>query len=286
MADAESVVALIAAYETAHGSGPDVDVDELHDEWSHVDLERDAWLLEEDGRVVAFACVYERGDHLNADGYVHPERRGRGLGSRLIELTEARARERGATALRNATLHTDEAGRALLEARGYRFVRAFLRMTVDLVGEPEVPSLPEGLVLDDFRRGDERAVHAAVEEAFAEHWGWSPEPFEEWRERRLEQGDPSLWRLVRDGDEIAAAAICDIRYGGGWVGALATRPAWRGRGLARVLLLASFRAFRERGQSTAALAVDSENPTGAVRLYESVGMRPSWRGDVHEKSLG
>jgi ribosomal protein S18 acetylase RimI-like enzyme len=39
------------------------------------------------------------------------------------------------------------------------------------------------------------------------------------------------------------------------------------------------------GETTVALGVDSENPTGATRLYERAGMRILWRADVWEKEL-
>ena len=71
----------------------------------------------------------------------------------------------------------------------------------------------------------------------------------------------------------------------GWIGTLAVRPAWRRRGLGRALLLEGFRRFAASGESHVALGVDSENPSGATRLYESVGMRVLWRADVWRKVL-
>ena len=50
------------------------------------------------------------------------------------------------------------------------------------------------------------------------------------------------------------------------------------------LLLHSFRELRRTGAAVG-LSVDSENPTGAVRLYESVGMRPVSRRVLYEKRL-
>jgi hypothetical protein len=64
-----------------------------------------------------------------------------------------------------------------------------------------------------------------------------------------------------------------------------TRPPWRRRGLATALLLHSFRDFRERGATRDGLGVDGENTTGAVRLYESVGMHVARRTDVYEKTV-
>jgi ribosomal protein S18 acetylase RimI-like enzyme len=71
----------------------------------------------------------------------------------------------------------------------------------------------------------------------------------------------------------------------GWIGTLGVRPAWRRRGLGLALLYESFRRFAERGETLAALGVDSENPTGATRLYERAGMRVLWRADVWRKEL-
>ena len=65
----------------------------------------------------------------------------------------------------------------------------------------------------------------------------------------------------------------------GWVGTLGVRPGWRRRGLGETLLRASFRALHERGLRRVGLGVDTENVTGALRLYERVGMRPVRRYD-------
>lgn len=284
--DAQAVAALLAAYDESQGAPPDTSADDLLAEWAELDLARDAWLFELDGRLAGYGCVSGAApERLSTDGYVHPDLRGRGVGSRVLELAEARARELGALRLRNATLHADAAGRALFEARGYGYVRSFLRMAVELDGEPPAPEAPAGLQLRGFAPDDAKGVHEAIQEAFADHWGNVPEDFDAWRERRLAAADTSLWHVVEDGDEVAAAALCDLRFGAGWVGALGTRAAWRGRGLGTSLLLAAFREFHRRGERRVALGVDSENPTGAVRLYERVGMQVVWRADVYEKAL-
>ena len=43
--------------------------------------------------------------------------------------------------------------------------------------------------------------------------------------------------------------------------------------------------FRDRGATRVGLGVDGESTTGAVRLYESVGMRQVRRSDTYEKTL-
>lgn len=286
LADAPAVAALVGSYDAVHGVVEDTSADDLRHEWRDLDLERDAWLFVLDGRLAGYACVYGRGaELLSTDGYVHPELTGRGIGLAIIRLAEARARERGAIRLHNATLHDDEAGRALFEANGYSFVRAFLRMAIELAGPPPEPTVPQGLRLARFEPGDERAVHAAVEEAFQDHWEHEPREYEAWARRRADS-DRTLWWVVKDGDEIAGVAVNDRnRFGAGWIGTLATRRPWRGRGVAQALLLASFGEFYRRGERRIALGVDATNPTGAVRVYERAGMHTVWRADVYEKGL-
>ena len=63
------------------------------------------------------------------------------------------------------------------------------------------------------------------------------------------------------------------------------RRAWRRRGLAVALLHASFGEFWRRGERRVQLGVDAESETGAIGLYEGVGMRVEWQADIYEKEL-
>ena len=98
--------------------------------------------------------------------------------------------------------------------------------------------------------------------------------------------DKSLWFVVRDGDRIAAYARCESgRHGGGYVGMIGTRRAWRRRGLGLALLQHAFREFYARGIKRATLGVDSENESGATRLYERAGMHVESEHVSFEKEL-
>jgi GNAT superfamily N-acetyltransferase len=256
---------------------------------SEPDLPHDTWLFEEGGGLVALGWVEKQHDAGIAVGAVHREWRGRGLGSKLIERSEDRLRALGAARIHNVTLAPDLAARPLLESRGYREVRRFWEMTIELGdGLPPAPVLPEGLRIEPFSTELAEPFHAALEEAFADHWEYQPEPFEDWWKRQLARPDhdPSLWFVVRSQDRVVAATRNDpARSGGGWIGALGVRQAWRGRGLAKALLLHSFREFHRRGKRRVGLGVDSENATGATRLYESVGMVVDTEQVVWEKQL-
>ena len=58
-----------------------------------------------------------------------------------------------------------------------------------------------------------------------------------------------------------------------WVNDVGTRPAWRGCGAARAVLTSALAAAAAAGDGfeRAILGVDRDNPTGAVRLYRSLG---------------
>jgi len=253
------------------------------------DLPHDSWLFEDGDQLVALGWVEKHNDTGVAVGVVHREQRGRGLGSTLVDRSEERLRELGVGRIHNVTLAPDTSAQSLLAGRGYREVRRFWEMTIALDDDPpRDPQLPEGFRIEPFSPDLARPFHAALEEAFAEHWEYEPEPFETWWERQVAKPDhdSSLWFLVRTGEEIVAATRNDPeRSGGGWIGAIGVRRAWRGRGLAKALLLHSFREFHQRGKRRVGLGVDSQNATGATRLYESIGMVVDSEQVVWEKEV-
>ena len=259
-------------------------------EWaSRSDLEHDAWGVEEDGRLVAFAFFERRGDTASGAGFVHPAETGRGLGTGLVDRTEERVRELGHRVLREWIDAADSAARDLFESRGYRENRRFWEMAIELDGPPPQADFPAGFRIETFREDEARVFHAASEESFAEHWGHVDRTFEEWwaRHSQAEGFDPTLWFLIRDGDEIAAVCECEAgRRTGGLVALLGVRKPWRRRGLGLALLRHAFRELYGRGERRVTLGVDSENETGATRLYERAGMYVDAEHVVLEKALG
>ena len=193
--------------------------------------------------------------------------------------------------LESAHLYGDATAPALFSGRGYKHARTFCRMVRSSVGSELSPSLPAGLTFRPFDPDlHGPAVHAAFEEAFVSEWGHQPQAYTEWFEKKIvahTRFDPELVVVVWDGDEVAGLSFnYDKRMGDwGWIANLAVRPAWRRRGLGLALLQESFRRFAEHGEATVALGVDSENPTGATRLYERAGMTVLWRADVWQKEL-
>ena len=257
-----------------------------------LDLERDAWVVVAfDGSLAGCAWLWpmREGDtdtEFVAEHYVHPAHRDGAVDDALIDAIEGRVTHRRAemplmTSLVLNCEERDARRRASLQARGYEHVRDFYSMRIDVAPGRPPASWPAGIEVRPIRPGvDDRAAHAASEEAFAEHYLFGPQPFEEWRACTLERNecDPSLWLLAWDGGEVAGQVWALARDEGGpalagLVEDLSVRKPWRGQGLGLALLGEVFRLLGERGCAVVRLWVDAQNTTGALQLYERAGMR-------------
>src|SRR5690349_12079698 len=125
--DAARVVELIVATDTAVEGWSDQTPDELLDWWRRNDPAANTWLVE-DGDVIVYGDYFEHADRAELDGYVHPDRKGEGLGSWLVAQAEERARAAGKRRLQTWCLGSDDDARQLFEGRGFVPVRRFYRM--------------------------------------------------------------------------------------------------------------------------------------------------------------
>lgn len=295
--DLDGVAEMLLADDLADTGQSDFDADFLRDQWSSpgLDLSVDAWVVTDPrSTIVGHANVAPEGDgKLKSWGLVHPDHRGRGIGSVLLGRIETRAAERiepGSGSVFTAVTDLDAAGAALVGSRGFERVRSFRHLQLDLDGPPPEPGgPPPGIEIKGIEpERDLPTVHAIFVEAFREEWGYRVIPFEEWSSLEVETTsyDPSLWLLATDGDE-AVGALSGVVWGDrGWVGELGVRKPWRGRGIASALLRRAFATFASRDLPRVMLNVDAANPTGAVRLYERLGMRTVRGWDVYEKRVG
>lgn len=294
----DGALAALQASEIAVYGSSDWTADELREEWEGLDVERDAWLVEVDGRIAGVAHLLEqKGGRYFGDAYVHPELAGRGVGTRLLDSLEGRVRELrpewpgGARiVLESAHLVGDDRAPALFAGRGFEYARSFFRMVIDVTEPQPDPVWPDGVELRPLEpERDGRMLYDAELEAFADEWDYVVLDYDTWRERAFGPSGfaSTLAPVVWAGDDVVAFSRNYAKRNGDWgfVGTLGVRPAWRRRGLGLALLRESFRRFRETGETTAALGVDVENPTGATRLYERAGMRVLWQADVWQKEL-
>jgi mycothiol synthase len=290
--------------EADHGTehlAPDDLADELEPDW--IDVERDTVIaLDEDGVARAFGITQVRPGDVTLLrtflwGGVDPEWRGRGIGRDLLARQERRGAE--IVASRRADLGPEtpaslwvtvdqgvDATERLVTRSGFEASRYSFVMRRDLATPLPDAGLPAaeaaaGLRLVPWSADLDQAIRLAHNEAFADHWGFQPWDEDTWRQwesgHRDFRGDWSF--AVLDGEEVAAYALSAgyvndweaQGYTEGWTAKLGVRRAWRGRGLAKALLAASMRAFKDAGMEYAGLDVDSANATGAVALYTGLG---------------
>jgi mycothiol synthase len=287
-ADAPAVTELTAATDNHFLGEPELSEQDLRRRWTELTLDRDAWLFELENELAGYAALHSA-PHTIVHGYVHPQHVGRGVGTRIVELTESEARSREIETIQNAVLAGDKHARALLESHGYSELRHFYRMAIELNAHPAAATWPDGFDVGPVDYANEAgAFHAALDEAFAEEFGHELERDIDWRARRERPGfDPTLWFVVKEGNEVVAAVLCDQeRFGGGWIAAIGVRKPYRRRGVGNALLLHAFAELYARGQRRITLGVDAENPTGATRLYERAGMQVAFEAVIYEKHLG
>ena len=294
----DDALAVLQASEIAVYGASDWTAAELREEWDGLDVERNAWLVEVDGRVAGVAHLLDpKGGRYFGDAYVHPELTGRGVGARLLDSLEERVRELRPEwpdgeriVLQAAHLVGDERAPSLFAGREFEYARSFFRMVIDVTEPQPDPVWPDGVELRPLEPDrDGPMLHAAEIEAFADEWDYVVLDYDTWRKRAFGQSgfDSALAPVVWAVDEVVAFSRNYAKRHGDWgfVGTLGVRPAWRRRGLGLALLHDSFGRFRETGETTVALGVDVENPTGATRLYERAGMHVLWQADVWQKEL-
>jgi mycothiol synthase len=188
---------------------------------------------------------------------------------------------------------TDETYLSILRSRGMQPIRRFYRMRIgsDSALIPDVaPALPEGVEIvtaqDDATR---RILYEVDMAAFADHWGHTTYTYEHWISFvSVLSPYPDDWWLLTVGGAPAAVCLLDDRkapLGEGYIAVLGVLKEFRGRGLARLLLQRAFVHDRDLGRRATSLAVDATNTTGAVALYEKVGMSAVVVREAYEHTL-
>jgi len=286
-------------------------VEDIEREYRHLtnsDPATDMVFAEMDGQVIGYCRVFwfqiEGGPRVYSQFVrLTPEWRGKGIRLAMLRWCEERNREIGAR-------HTDCGGQVLsawafevesdwvrlLEIEGFAPIRHNFAMVRDNLDDvPDLP-LPEGLEVRNTRSEDVQRIWEAAREAFRDHWAysedeWSEERLKEWMESDTWQ--PHLWQVAWDGDEVAGMVLnfIDEKQNAkhdrrrGYTETICVRRPWRRRGLARALIARSLQVHRAQGMTETALGVDTENPSGALQLYETMGYRTVRRNSIYVKPV-
>ena len=279
-ADLLAVVDLFLTYDATLQAEPDPLNEYLQWIWGlpYVDLARDTVLLQDGDGVVGFAQGIrdpDTGGPFSVDWGVAPAHDLDAVGSALLTWCERQRDDREIPdPIRTSIVAEDDRARALLERRGYVQVRLLWDMVRSL-GEPrDVGVDPDGVEVRSFRVGqDEQLLYRIDETSFRDHWDHVDRTYEAFAARMYgESWDPSLAFLAEVDGEPAGelVAIADVERG--YIASVGVLRAFRGRGAAKALLRRAFAELAARGHERVELSVDASSPTGAVALYEGMGM--------------
>ena len=307
--DAAAVAALLAAAEQVDETGEYPDAEDVAEWWRGwgLDAAQDGLVVRDAaGVVVAYATVVASPTFRDAfpvylEGRVRPDLRGRGIGRALLDWQLARG-----TAL-HAERHPEVPGaltvevpgtmstlEALVRRAGLSAERWYREMQRPLTDLPEPRAVP-GAELVPFTWDRDDEVRRAHNAAFTRHHGSSERNPEAWqalftgqRSFRLDLSRLAVEDGVVIGYVLAYVYEADTAARGtrevvlGQIGVL---PQARGRGVASALIAEVLREAARHDCQGAALGVDTENVTGALRLYEALGFRAvrtrvSWALDL------
>lgn len=310
--DYPGMVAALNASETANGVERIATVDEIANNYAHLvncDLARDLIIAEVDDVIVGYSRVEwwqeSAGERLYSHiGFLRPEWRRKRIGAAMLKWSQDRLRqiasehpEDGLRRFQGFASDTAVGLEAMLRNDGYQAIRHFNLMVRPSLGDiPDFP-LPPGLEVRPVKPEHYRAIWDADVEAFLDHWGYAP-PTEDDYQRWLNDKvifTPELWKVAWDVEKNEVAgqvrgyinheenkAFIRLR---GWCEFISTRRPWRKRGVAHALIALTLREFKARGMAESALGVDTENLSGALRVYEDCGFRAVKRNSVYRKPL-
>jgi mycothiol synthase len=278
----------------------------------HCDPYQDMLFAEINGEVVGYSRVWwaveGSGKWIGFQlGNVLPAWRRKGIGSTLLQFSEGRHHQTATGLQKSGELPGDapclmdifvsisEVDRInLLERRGFTAARyAFDMVRSDLENIPDLP-LPPGVEIRPVEPVHMRLIWEASNEAFRDHWGYIPDPWEDFESFMKDPDyDPSLLRVAWQGDQVAGMVLSFIDkdqnelYGRkrGYTENICVRRPWRRQGLAKALIASSLYALKERGMTEAGLGVDAENTSGALSLYEFMGFRVAKKNIIFRKPL-
>jgi mycothiol synthase len=306
-ADLPQIAAFVTACDAADGTGNGTSVEELQQTFGDpsVDPMRNVRLWEDHGALVGYGELYsatsDEGVQTRLFFYAHPDAPDRdALGMEIVAWAERRSAGIGSAhdlpaRLRVTAFEADEWRRNILERAAFAAERYALDMLMLLDGPLPEARLPAGFTLRAARADDAAMWAALYNESFADHWDyrpWTPGQFTQWFHDPDNDPELCLVALAPDGT-FAAFCWCTIfaaenermGYNEGHVDLLGTRPGYRTRGLGRAMLLEGLRRLQAAGVQVARIGVDAANPSGAGRLYESVGFRTAATWIHYAKTL-
>ncbi|WP_328995757.1 GNAT family N-acetyltransferase [Kribbella sp. NBC_01245] len=298
--DAEALFGMFVAYNTPLIGYADGTVDEVADRIVEPGFDRttDGFLvLAKDGLPVGYGTTFGKGDRQIVGIQVWSQQPA--VADWLFDRTMRRAREMGRerghaeVTVDTDVYRADKPLRALLARNDFTTGTTYHRMQINHTEPVAIPEVPAGVVvrrgaLDDATRW---TAHQVILDCHRDHYGFAERPHEEWIEwfDATSTFDWSQMTLLEIDGQAVAVRVCSDKYletdNCGSVDTVGVLGEFRGRGLAKFLLHDAFALDAAAGRVGTILDVDTNNPTSALGLYQSVGMSPTLVSDGWRRIL-
>jgi mycothiol synthase len=285
-----------------------VDASEIKNNLSHssnFDLSKDLILAELKGEVIGFCrCFWELGSKdtgivMFLPVYTRPESP-QTVDQALFDWGYQRLQEiykampvKSPAELRAFALDKHIKRHQLLEANNLKPIRYYHNMRRDLLNEP-IPErpLPMGITVWPALPADYRKIWDASVIASDDEWGSTipvEDDFIRWQGNTEFQ--PFLWQIGWFGDQPVGMVTNYVnlseneyfRRHRGYTEGIWVLPEFRKQGLASALIARSLTMFKAMNMHETALGVDSENPSGALGLYEGLGYKAYGKTSEYSK---
>lgn len=201
---------------------------------------------------------------------VHPDHRGRGTGTQLLDAVHNHLRQAGAQSVR---VFAEPAAVDWAAKWGYAQTRQVHYAGIDPREAPAVPEVPDGLRLAPLDELDPHAVYEADEVAQRTKPGDAKiesRPYDDWLAGVWKSPGMvlDLSMAALDGDRVIGFTLGNGDHHRIWSQMTATMPEHRGRGLAKLVKAAALRRAAEAGVTGAFTAnYDGNGPMLAVNTW-------------------
>jgi GNAT superfamily N-acetyltransferase len=275
---------------------PEYGLDGLRDEWSGMDLPRQAWLaFTGDGSLVGYATATPYHSGLCYHVYVDPTWEDIDVNRLLLQECDRWGKmetQLGAQLGKDfvTTWNTggNERDQQAIEEAGFWLVKRTFLMCIEMQHHPPEPQWPESIKVRSVIPGqDDRAICHLMAAVF-EGTHLEPTNFDEWINGMIggTYFDPDLWFVAVHEDGIIGTCICAVYPDTqeAWVRQLGVSKKWQRCGVGRALMQHALVKFYRKGHKTVRIGVEAD--TAAHRLYEQVGMRTIQQYDEYQKKVG
>lgn len=270
------------------------------------DRQKDVLIAEIAGKVIGWAHVIRAEDQFGKGIYSHfvdllPDWYGKGIRTVMLRHNELRLREIAQAypadipcTFQSKAADSEKDWISVLTSEGYSAFRySFKMVRPNLEDIPDYP-LPEEVEVRPVKPEHYQAVINAWNEAIKDMRSQIPisnEAFQAFQ--KLPIFDPSIWQIAWHENTVVGTVMnyineqenTEYKRKRGYVEGISVQRPWRGKGIAKALIARSLKLLKDRGMTEAALGVDTENPSGAVHLYQKTGFKVQKKSGTYRKPM-